>query len=73
MENSLLFNDGLQNLLKDTLTYHVLIQTLMAQLAKVMTQENFNCKSFQFSGEFSLECQENISMLLNGPDVQDQA
>ena len=39
----------------------------------------FNCKPFQFSGEFPLKCQENsipttlttfISMLLNGPDVQ---
>ena len=83
-KNSLLvFNDGLQKLLKDTITYRDFDSQaiLMAQLAKVMRQEIVNCKPFQFSGEFPLKCQENsipttlktfISMLLNGPDVQDQ-
>ena len=83
-KNSLLvFNDGLQKLLKDTITYRDFDSEaiLMAQLAKVMRQEIVNCKPFQFSGEFPLKCQENsipttlktfISMLFNGPDVQDQ-
>ena len=83
-KNSLLvFNNGLQKLLKDTISYRDFDSEaiLMARLAKIMKREIFNCKPFQFSGEFPLKCQENsipttlttfISMLLNGPDVQHQ-
>ena len=61
-KNSLLvFNDGFQKLLKDTISYHDFDSEaiLMARLAKIMSREIFNCKPFQFSGEFPLKCQEN--------------
>ena len=54
---------------------------LMTKLAKIMRQEILEWDSFQFSGNFPHKCQENsvptilhtfMSMLLNGPHVQDQ-
>ena len=76
-------NEGLKKLLKDTIS-HCDFESeaiLMAKLVKVMRQEIFDWKPFQFSGNFPLKCQENsipttlkifISMLLNGPHVQHQ-
>ena len=54
-KNSLLvFNDGLKKLLKDTMNHHDFESEaiLMAKLVKVMRQEIFDWKPFQFSGNF---------------------
>ena len=53
----------------------------MTKLVKIMRQEIFEWDPFQFSGNFPPKCQESsvptilhtfMSMLLNGPHVQDQ-
>ena len=79
----LVFNEGLKKILKESTSNRNLESEAisMAKLVKVIRQEIFNWNPFNFSGSFPPNCQALsvpttlktlVSMLLNGPNVQNQ-
>ena len=54
---------------------------ILSKAAKIIREDIFNFGGFQFNGSFPSDCQQNsiptnlkylVSMLLNGPDINDQ-
>ena len=79
----LVFNEGLQKLLKTTLESRKYDEEAlhMAKIAKVVRHEIFVRELFPFTGKFDHDCQENsvppslkslVAMLLYGPTITDQ-
>ena len=78
----IVFKKGMQQMLKQSSNCKYEGDALtLSKAAKIIREDKFNFGGFQFNGSFPSDCQQNsiptnlkylVSMLLNGPDINDQ-